>query len=98
MRAVLGLGVPLSEFFAEIERSQNPSLKTGIATLHNPPSHGSRGETVHGDPVQTETLADIERAIGRSIVRAVRVAQAREQTAGPGRDRAPRRVRSRKNR
>ena len=92
VRAVEGLGLSLSAFFAQIERSQistakvqNPSLKQAPhqRTIEIPEPEAQQHGGGPLSPAAEDTWTQVGRAIGRGLVREVRRAQSREQTADP---------------
>lgn len=69
VKAVEGLGLRVSEFFAQIEqRTPHPDLHRDNLLVSLPAG------------ADDEKVAEVERAIGRSFLQALRLAQAREET------------------
>jgi transcriptional regulator with XRE-family HTH domain len=97
---VLGYGDVLSSFFARLEQLQNKPSSRSLTVAPDPHSVLAQKGTLDADSIsaESEALAELERSIGRTIVRAVRVAQAREQAPVSRLRRAPGRSRSRKDR
>jgi transcriptional regulator with XRE-family HTH domain len=68
VKALAGLGIKMSVFFAEIERSEQPDVR--VVSM----SKGT-GKTTTGELIIAEHVAQVERAIGRSFLQALRLAQ-----------------------
>jgi transcriptional regulator with XRE-family HTH domain len=87
-KAIEGLGVPVSQFFAEIEKLQNARLRRANHAVENPPlpiPEAPHADSVPaGSPTQVLTRADIEhlaRAFGEAVGRALRPERPRERAA-----------------